>query len=81
MIIDILIGTLLQRSTDNVHTDNYLHATSPEDASFNTIVIRYKLDFKQCVAFQITASSFVLKLLQNEKVTSENMFSLFAGDD
>ena len=66
---------------DNVHIDNHSHATLPEDVSFDATVLRYKLDFKRCVAFQIMASLFVLKSLQNEKVTSDNMCSLFARDD
>ena len=63
MVIDILIGTIIQDEHNITHTNSFLEVLSPGSVSLNVNKVEYKLDFKQNVAFEIMASSFILKSL------------------
>ena len=69
MTIDILNEIMLgSMSNDHCHNPEL---TSEQDSinclSFQEIISKYTLDFKQSVAFEIMASSFILKSLEIEK--------------
>ena len=84
MIIDILNVIILNGlTTDCNTTDNLI--TDPlyqmKNLSFKSIIAKYTLDFKQSVAFEIMASSFIFKSLQIEKVTEDVLHSIFLENE
>ena len=48
-----------------------------ENLSFKHIISKYKLDFKQSVAFEIIACSFILKLLTVNNITENVLHEFF----
>lgn len=79
MIIDILIDDILSKLPLNSsidHNESLDPTKYTISLSFQNIIIKYKLDFKQSVAFEIMASSFILKSLKVEKVTDEKIHML-----
>lgn len=55
--------------TPAVSTENFL----------DTVKQKYKLDFKQCGAFDVMVNLFIFKSLQNKKVSANDIDSLLAG--
>ena len=65
MIIDVLSEVILNQMREeaviNQDTSDLVH--NIKDSSFKSVTGKYTLDFKQSVAFEIMASSFLLKSL------------------
>ena len=80
MIIDIIVGSLLQQDSNarslSFNSQESLNI-SPDSISFHAVALEYSLDFMQTVAFEIMASSFILKSMQTEGVTEEKMFVVY----
>ena len=72
MIIDILNDNILSALPNNYICTKNDTSTDPyaqsKDLSFKAIIAKFKLDFKQAVAFEIMACSFVLSSLNIEKI-------------
>ena len=49
--------------------------------SLQNIILQYTLDFKQSVAFEVMASSFILNLLQKYNLTQESIEAYFKEDE
>ena len=83
MIIDILTDTILNTlPNNNISTEGEItdiHAGSKE-LSYTSIIAKYKLDFKQSVAFEIMASSFILSSLLIEKISEEAIQTFFENN-
>lgn len=73
MVIDILIGNIIQEEPDITNTNLSSEVVSPENVLFNAIKLKHKLDFTQNIAFEITTTSFILKPLQNENFTNDEI--------
>ena len=82
MTIDILFNVTsdLSNNTDEYKSSNKI-GEQINDATFDNITSKYKLDFKQRVAFEIMACSFVLRSMQDEKVTNDQICSFFAENE
>ena len=52
-----------------------------KDLSFQSVITKYSLDFKQSVAFEIIACSFLLKSLNVGNVSEDTFESFFEGND
>ena len=52
-----------------------------KNLSFQSVIAEYTLDFKQSVAFEIMASSFLLKSMKVEKITEEEISVFFEQND
>ena len=69
MIIDILsevfINQMREETVINQDTSDLIK--NIKDVSFGSVIAKYTLDFKQSVAFEIMASSFLLKSLNGGK--------------
>ena len=48
-----------------------------ENLSFNHIISKYRLDFKQSVAFEIMACSFILKSLKVQNISENDLHEFF----
>ena len=48
--------------------------------SLQSVILHYKLDFKQSVAFEIMACSFILDSLNKENIPESALIELFASD-
>ena len=83
---------IIQILNDNVINDMPLYEESNKCLQMNTtneessisyknIISKFTLDFKQSVAFEIMASSFILKSLQMHKVTQECIEIYFKNNE
>ena len=84
MIIDILNDVVLEGFAPNKSITNDMHTNSLEnlnDLSFAAIIQKYTLDFKQAVAFEIMASSFILKSLDTENISNDVLRDLFQANN
>ena len=84
MIIDILNDTILNSETSNCnHPDNISVQSNSnlKNLSFQSIIEKYTLDFKQSVAFEIIASSFILKSLSIEGISIEDIHNFFEENE
>ena len=65
MIIDILTEVILNQIREDtvINQDTSDLVKSVKNLSFQSVIEKYTLDFKQSVAFEIMASSFLLKSL------------------
>ena len=63
MIIDILTEVILNQIREDtvINQDTSDLVKSVKNLSFQSVIEKYTLDFKQSVAFEIMASSFLLK--------------------
>ena len=71
MIIEILNDTILHglpMTSKSEHTLQYITDTNVKNITFKYIISKYKLDFKQAVAFEIMRCSFILKSLKKNKI-------------
>ena len=67
MIIEILNDTILHGlplASTSKHTLQYNTDLNVENITFKHIISKYRLDFKQAVAFEIMSCSFILKKSQ-----------------
>ena len=84
MVIDILNDVVLEGlpldTTDYDPLYNDVLASSSR-LSFKAIIEKFTLDFKQSVAFEIMASSFILKSLQIEKITEYDVRTFFHNNE
>ena len=74
MIIEILNDTILHglpMTSTSEHTLQYNSDHNVENITFKYIISKYKLDFKQSVAFEIMSCSFILKSLKNQHITED----------
>ena len=84
MIIDILNDTILNNLESNCTDFNNTSTKTQievKNLSFQSIIAEYTLDFKQSVAFEIMASSFLLKSMKLEKITEEEISVFFEEND
>ena len=84
MIIDILNDVVLKGLPINAPFTNDMQTNSLEslnDLSFQDIIQKYTLDFKQAVAFEIMASSFILKSLDTENISNDVLQDLFQANN
>ena len=82
MIIDILFNLISEDSHHSQLSTNIDHIKEQDDhMTFENITSKYNLDFKQRVAFEIMACSFLLKSLQEYKIINNKLYSLFDSDD
>ena len=76
MIIDILNNLVLTQLPMHQENMNYLNNDQKitiSDLSFKAMISKFTLDFKQSVAFEIMACSFIIKSLNLEKITTDNL--------
>ena len=69
MVIEILNDILLlglPMSSTNKHIIHHDSNHNIENISFKYIILKYKLDFKKSVAFEIMSCSFILKSLKKK---------------
>ena len=74
MIIEILNDTILHGlplASTSKHTLQYNTDLNVENMTFTHIISKYRLDFKQVVAFEIMSCSFILKSLKNQHITED----------
>jgi len=80
MVIEILNDVILQglpmTSVTSEHALQTKQGHNVEKFSFKHIISKFKLDFKQAVAFEIMSCSFILKSLTVHNI-SEDMLSKF----
>ena len=83
MIIDVLSTVVLNRMREEavINQDTSDLVNNVKDLSFKSVIQKYTLDFKQSVAFEIMASSFLLKSLQVGNVCEDVPESLFEGNE
>lgn len=84
MIIDILNDVVLKGLSINSPLTNDMQTNSLEslnDLSFQAIIQKYTLDFKQAVAFEIMASSFILKSLYTENISNDVLQAVFQANN
>ena len=80
MIIDILTDTIMKSLPNNhivLDTISMDTHAKIKDLSSQSIIAKYTLDFKQSVAFEIMATSFILKSLEFEKITEQDIQTFF----
>jgi len=78
MVIDILFELISESSSDitnNMKSSADYHDTdnNSNEFTFDNVTSKYKLDFKQRVAFEIMACSYILKTLQDEDMTDNSI--------
>ena len=74
MIIEILNDTILHglpMTSKSEHTLQYNTDINVKNITFKYIISKYKLDFKQAVAFEIMSCSFILKSLKKQNITED----------
>ena len=74
MIIEILNDTILHGlplASTSKHTLQYNTDLNVENVTFKHIISKYRLDFKQGVAFEVMSCSFILKSLKNQHITED----------
>ena len=83
MIIDILTEVILNQIREDtvINQDTSDLVKSVKNLSFQSVIEKYTLDFKQSVAFEIMASSFLLKSLNVGNVPEDVLESFFEGND
>ena len=84
MVIDILNDVVLEGlPLDSTNYDPLYNdvLVSSSTLSFKAIIEKFILDFKQSVAFEIMASSFILKSLQIEKITEYDVRIFFHNNE
>lgn len=83
MIIDILTEVVLNqmREVTLINQDTSDLVNNVKDSSFQSVIAKYTLDFKQSIAFEIMASSFILKSLNVGNVSEDVLHSFFEGND
>ena len=83
MIIDILTEVVLNqmREVTLINQDTSDLVNNVKDLSFQSVIAKYTLDFKQSIAFEIMASSFILKSLNVGNVSEDVLHSFFEGND
>ena len=70
--------------TRTITSENVLQAeqgNNIEKLSFKHIISKYTLDFKQSVAFEIMACSFILKSLKVHNISEDNLHQFFKEDE
>ena len=82
MVIEILNDVILKglpmtpiASEHDLQTVHGGH--NVESLSFKHIISKYKLDFKQSVAFELMACSFILKSLTVHNITENGLHEFF----
>ena len=77
MVIEILNDVILQglpmTSVTSEHALQTQHNHNVENLSFKCIISKYKLDFKQSVAFEIMSCSFILKSLKVHNISDDTL--------
>ena len=77
MVIEILNDVILQglpmTSVTSEHALQTEHNHNVENLSFKCIISKYKLDFKQSVAFEIMSCSFILKSLKVHNISDDTL--------
>ena len=84
MVIDILNDVVLEGLPLSCsHYDPQYHdvLASSSQLSFKAIIKKFTLDFKQSVAFEIMASSFILKSLKIERITEDVVRTFFHNNE
>ena len=84
MIIDLLNDTIincLPTNCKNINTISTESIAKLNNLTFQSIIAKYTLDFKQSVAFEIMASSFILKSLSIEGISIEDIHTFFENND
>ena len=74
MVIEILNDTILHglhMTSTREHTLQYNSNHNVKNISFKYIISKYKLDFKQSVAFEIMSYSFIINTLKNLNLTDD----------
>ena len=81
MIIDILFNVISESSDySQLNTNHNLIGKQTNHMTFDDISSKYGLDFKQRVAFEIMACSFILKSLQEHKTIENEMYTFFGSN-
>ena len=77
MIIDVLSDAFLNQMREDrvIDQDTSDLIKSVKDVSFQSVIEKYTLDFKQSVAFEIMASSFLFKSLNVGNVSEDALES------
>ena len=84
MIIDLLNDTIincLPTNCKNINTISTESIAKLNNLTFQSIIAKYTLDFKQSVAFEIMASYFILKSLSIEGMSIEDIHTFFENND
>ena len=83
MIIDVLsevfINQMREETVINQDTSDLIK--NIKNVSFSSVIAKYRLDFKQSVAFEIMASSFLFKSLNVGNVSEDVLELCFEGND
>ena len=83
MIIDVLsevfVNQMRESAVINHDTSDLVY--NVKDLSFQSVIQKYTLDFKQSVAFEIMASSFLLKSLGVGYISEDALESFVEGND
>ena len=85
MIIEILSDLILQGLPMTSVTSEYALQTeqghNAEKLSFKHIISKFRLDFKQAVAFEILSCSFILKSLIVHDISEDMLPKLFKENE
>ena len=83
MIIDVLSAVVLNQMREEavINQDTSELINNIKDLSFESVIQKYTLDFKQSVAFEIMASSFLLKSLQVGNVCEDVLKTFVEGNE
>ena len=64
-------------SVTSEHALQTEHNHNVEKLSFKCIISKYRLDFKQSVAFEIMSCSFILKSLKVHNISDDTLYQFF----
>ena len=83
MIIDVLSAVVLNQMREEavINQDTSELINNIKDLSLESVNQKYTLDFKQSVAFEIMASSFLLKSLHVGNVCENVLKTFFEGNE
>ncbi len=70
---DIILQGLPRTSVNSEHALQTEHSHNVEKLSFKCIISKYRLDFKQSVAFEIMSCSFILKSLKVHNISDDTL--------
>ena len=85
MVIEILDDVILQRlpmaSVTSEHALQTEQGHNVEKLSFKHIISKFRLDFKQAVAFEIMSCSFILKSLTVHNISEDMLHKFFKENE
>ena len=84
-VIDVLFDLISESSFKVVNNEKLSSSNNDVEVdlnefTFERVTNRYTLDFKQRVAFEIMACSYILKTIEEEGITNKSICSFFETD-